>query len=123
MSEDLVNRAQRYAGSGPKRDAALAEVERLTRAREALRDSLREALIERNDARYEAVQLRRDQSAQKLDMVANCKETLTSSRPDDETIWREAFMALCGQSLKEGYMIRAESADAALAVYRQRWPR
>jgi DNA repair exonuclease SbcCD ATPase subunit len=105
-----------------ERDTAQAEVELLTRAREALRDSLREALIERNDARYEAGQLRREQSAQKLDMVANCKETLTSSRPDDETIWRELFMALCGQSLKEGYMIRAESADAALAVYRKRWP-
>jgi chromosome segregation ATPase len=158
-----------------ERDAAQAEVERLTRAREALRDSLREALIERNDARYEAGQLRRDQSAQNLN-TANGQAILDSSRPDDdhraeverltaerdaalaeverliaerdtaqanvkwlidrgngkaslhrsratdEDIWREAFMALCGQSLKEGYMIRAESADAALAVYRKRWP-
>jgi chromosome segregation ATPase len=76
-----------------ERDTAQAEVERLTRAREALRDSLREALIERNDARYEAGQLRRDQSAQKLDMVANCKETLTSSRPSDEDITRIAIEA------------------------------
>jgi len=159
-----------------ERDTAQAEVERLTRAREALRDSLREALIERNDARYEAGQLRRDQSAQNLN-TANGQAILDSSRPDDdhraeverltaerdaalaeverliaerdtaqanvkwlidrgngkaslhrsratdEDIWREAFMALCGQSLKEGYMIRAESADAALAVYRKRWPR
>jgi chromosome segregation ATPase len=158
-----------------ERDTAQAEVERLTRAREALRDSLREALIERNDARYEAGQLRRDQSAQNLN-TANGQAILDSSRPDDdhraeverltaerdaalaeverliaerdtaqanvkwlidrgngkaslhrsratdEDIWREAFMALCGQSLKEGYMIRAESADAALAVYRKRWP-
>jgi chromosome segregation ATPase len=48
-----------------ERDTAQAEVELLTRAREALRDSLREALIERNDARYEAGQLRREQKRQR----------------------------------------------------------
>jgi hypothetical protein len=143
MSEDLVNLAQRwperdpahYAGSGPKRDeaqaeverltaerdAAQAEVERLTRAREALRDSLREALIERNDARYEAVHLRRDQSAQKLDMVANCKETLTSSRPSDEDIWRELFMQLLSEYIPAAK--RTDMANALLAEYRERWPR
>ena len=104
-----------------ERDAAQAEVERLTRARDGLRDSLREALEERNDARHEAVQMRRDQSAQKLDMVANCKETLTSSRPDDETIWREALMLL----LRDDSVTVEEAADQAqrvVDIYRARWP-
>jgi DNA repair exonuclease SbcCD ATPase subunit len=82
-----------------ERDAALAEVERLTNERDTAQANVK-WLIDRG----------------------NGKASLHRSRATDEDIWREAFMALCGQSLKEGYMIRAESADAALAVYRKRWP-
>jgi hypothetical protein len=83
-----------------ERDAALAEVERLIAERDTAQANVK-WLIDRG----------------------NGKASLHRSRATDEDIWREAFMALCGQSLKEGYMIRAESADAALAVYRKRWPR
>ena len=149
MSEDLVNRAQRYAGSGPKRDAARAEVKRLTKELDEaqagvlqlthqniekfdeikrLKNAIDHLTSERDAARAEVKRLTAERDTAQANVKwlidrGNGKASLHRSRATDEDIWREAFMALCGQSLKEGYMIRAESADAALAVYRQRWPR
>lgn len=65
MSEDLVNLAQRwpardpahYAGSGPKRDAALAEVERLTNELNAHSEVNRRLILERDVAEAEVDRL------------------------------------------------------------------
>jgi hypothetical protein len=104
---------------------ALAEVERLTAERDEVREKLTRVQVQYDEfAKVTARvidnhQRERDHARQQAYLLREAG----ADRPTDEDIWREAFMALCGQSLKEGYMIRAESADAALAVYRQRWPR
>ena len=104
---------------------ALAEVERLTIERDEAREKLTRVQMQYDEfAKVTAKvidnhQRERDHARQQAYLLREAG----ADRPTDEDIWREAFMALCGQSLEEGYMIRAESADAALAVYRQRWPR
>ena len=116
-----------------QRDAAQAEVERLTaerdeartdrdaaqRERERVQDLLTLAGQELSTLREALRVRRRDQSAQNLDMV-NGQAILDSSRPDDETIWREAFMAAMERG---GVFDRITVADVALAEYRKRWPR
>ena len=123
-----------------ERDAAQAEVERLTQELEGRRATNQRIIAERDLAQGERERLqdlltcerqelstlrerlrqpRRDQSAQNLDMV-NGQAILDSSRPDDETIWREAFM----RQLHDDHVPNwATTADVALAEYRKRWPR
>ena len=80
---------------------------------------------ERDHARQQVYRLQQagagrptDPSAQNLDM-ANGQAILDCSRPDDETIWREAFMS----QLHDRYWAASEVADVALAEYRKRWSR
>ena len=101
-----------------ERDGWRSDAERMTAERDAAQAEVERLTVERNKAK--AVEwLRANQSAQNLDMVANCKETLTSSRPTDEDILREAFMS----QLHDRYWASSELADIALAEYRKRWPR
>jgi hypothetical protein len=96
--------AQRDAAKA-ERDAAQAEVKRLTK--------------ERNNAKADLEWLRATQSVQNLN-TANGQAILDSSRPTDEDIWREAFMAAMERG---GVFDRMTVADLALAEYRKRWPR
>lgn len=103
-----------------ERDGWRSDAERMTAERDAAQAEVERLTVERNKAK--AVEwLRANQSAQNLDMVANCKETLTSSRPTDEDIWREVFFR-CVSEYITGEK-RVIIADTMLAEYRKRWPR
>ena len=81
-------------------------------------DARRRARNQAGDARraYNAGLQDRNASVLQADPSAS----LTSSRPDDETIWREAFVA----AIQGGRVYdRMTVADLALAEYRKRWPR
>ena len=115
-----------------ERDAAQVDVERLKNAIDHLTSERDEARDERDAVQRERERvqallwlrgrelptLQRDQPAQNLDM-ANGQAILDSSRHDDETIWREAFMAAV-HDVHKNWM---DVADVALAQYRKRWPR
>ena len=108
-----------------ERDAAQAEVERLTQERDEARAERDAAQRERERVQgllwlrgRELPTLQRDQPAQNVNMVSG-QAILDSSRPDDETIWREAFMAAV-HDVHKNWM---DVADVALAQYRKRWPR
>ena len=122
---------------------AEAETDRVTAERDEAREKLTRVQVqydefakvtakvieqhqrERDHARQQVYRLQQagadrptDQSAQNLDM-ANGQAILDSSRPDDETIWREAFMSAV-HDVHKNWM---DVADVALAQYRKRWPR
>ena len=110
---------QELEGRRATNQRIIAERDLAQGERERLQDLLRCERQELSTLRERLRVLQANQSAQNLDMVANCKETLTSSRPDDETIWREAFMS----QLHDRYWAASEVADVALTEYRKRWPR
>ena len=101
-----------------ERDEARAERDAAQRERERLQDLLRCERQELSTLRERLRQPRRDQSAQNLS-IANGQAILDSSRPDDETIWREVFV----RSVNTPSEFKVAFADWALAEYRKRWPR
>ena len=114
MSE--ITRFQILNDKWVRYDDHLAEVERLNadrdatqRERERLQDLLKVERQELSTLRDRLRVLQTDPSA-----------SLTSSRPTDEDIWREAFMAAMERG---GVFDRMTVADLALAEYRKRWPR
>lgn len=94
-----------------ERDAAQAEVERLTQELAGCRAANHCAMDERNAALNEVERLR-----------ANGQGMLDTSRPSEEDIWREAFMVLLRKT-SYAWERTSEEADRVLAVYRKRWPR
>ena len=110
-----------------ERDAAQAEVERLKEQIGALTlaveqaDEMKahaEAAATAEEAETDRVMAERDAAQAEVERLrANGQAILDSSRPDDETIWREAFMRF----IEEKNAV--ECADIALAQYRKRWPR
>ena len=56
----------------------------------------------------------------RLTDAGNHQASLNSSRPSDEDIWRQAFMAAMERG---GVFDHTKVADLALAEYRKRWPR
>jgi chromosome segregation ATPase len=149
MSEDLVNRAQRYAGSGPKRDEAQAEVKRLTKELDEaqagvlqlthqniekfdeikrLKNAIDHLTSERDAARAEVKRLTAERDTAQANVKwlidrGNGKASLNRLRATDEDIWREAFMQqLHDYNTVEGLNEKMDAADVALAQYRKRWP-
>ena len=80
-----------------------------------------EAAAAAEEAETDRVTAERDAAQAEVERLrANGQAILDSSRPDDETIWREAFMA----AIQGGRVYdRMTVADLALAEYRKRWPR
>ena len=93
-----------------QRDEAIAEVRRLKAEVELLRANGQGM----SDSSASCKATLDTSSAQ-----ANASASLTSSRPTDEDIWREAFMS----QLHDRYGAASELAEVALAGYRKRWPR
>lgn len=115
-----------------KRDAAQAEVERLTQELEGRRATNQRVIAERDAARAEAERLQtlltveRGELATLRDSLrvlrASGQGMLDTSRPTDETIWWKAFNSfLRDHSLTIEEV--ADQAQAALTIYRARWPR
>ena len=95
-----------------------AEVERLTKESEQRRVANHRIMVERNEAREQVYRLQQACG----DKGANGQGMLDTSRPSDETIWWKAFNSF----LRDDSLTIEEVADqaqAALTIYRARWPR
>ena len=112
-----------------ERDEAQAEVERLKEQVAALTvaveqaDEMKahaEAAAAAEEAETDRVMSERDAAQAEVErLLANGQAIFDSSRPTDEDIWREAFMA----AVRSRDFFRTKTANEVLAEYRKRWPR
>ena len=105
------------------RDAAQAEIERLTTLLTVER--VEQITAERHQLRGDVAALiaERDAALDEVERLrTNRQGILDTSRPTDEDIWREAFWVLLRKTSYAWERLAREAGDV-LAEYRKRWPR